>query len=294
MLLASPAKVNLHLEVLGRRPDGYHEIRSLLQLVDLCDRVLLRSTPREIQVAAPGAGLPEGPGNVAYAAATLLREASGVRAGAAITIEKRIPVAAGLGGGSSNAAAVLAGLNRLWGLGWGRERLMELGGRIGSDVPFFLGPPLARVEGRGEIVVPMPPLPPAWVVVGDPGIAVASGWAYGRLNLELTLPRPASSIWRSIVRGDVVPALPDAFNSLEAAVLPAHPAVGRLKRALQEGGAVPALMSGSGSAVFGLVPDEALGRVLAARLLALGAAAFCCRTLERNPLLDLDPASPGR
>lgn len=283
--ILAPAKINLFLEVIGRRSDGYHEIESVMQLVDLCDRVHLARTARGIEVSAIGADLPSGPGNLAYRAAAALLEAAGVRGGAAIRLEKRIPVAGGLGGGSSDAAAVLAGLNRLYDLGRSREALQHLGAGLGSDVPFFLSDGLALATGRGEILRDLHPWPPQWLVLANPGVPVSTAWAYGEASSKLTDRQPRASITPSITH-DRLPWPPAwAFNRLEGVVLAERLEVRALKALLEEGGGAPVLMSGSGATVFAVVPDGATGRALAARARATGAFAAAVTTLTKNPIL---------
>lgn len=252
--LRAPAKINLCLRVLGRRPDGYHEIASVMQMVGLYDEVTIRAQRRGIALTVGGADLPTGPGNLAYdAAVALAREAGGSR-GAAIRLTKRIPLGAGLAGGSSDAAAVLVALNRLWKLGWPRARLAELGARLGSDVPFFFFGPTAWVRGRGEQVVPAPRLRPSatdhtlrWAVLVNPGFAVSTKWAFEALGLTNTgsadtMPRspavPPSTVW----------SIP---NDLERVTATTYPVVEEIKARLQKAGASVVRMSGSGPTVFG-------------------------------------------
>ena len=283
--IPSPAKINLFLEVIARRPDGYHEIESVMQLVDLCDCVRLARKPRGIQVSVAGAELPSGRGNLAYKAAALLMETAGLSDGVHIRLEKRIPVAGGLGGGSSNAAAVLAGLNRLYGLGRSREELTEIGASLGSDVPFFLSDGLALATGRGEILTPLEPWPPRWVVLANPGVPVSTAWAYREVSSKLTgWQRQASIINLVTDRGLPWPPL-WAFNRLEAVVLPHRAEVRSLKALLERGGGAPVLMSGSGASLFAVVPDAATGQALAARARDAGVFAAAVTTLVRNPIL---------
>ncbi len=286
LVLSSPAKINLFLEVLGRRPDGYHEIESVMQLVDLCDRVRLSRAQRGIHLSVTGAELPSGRGNLAYKAAALTMETAGRRGGVRIHLEKRIPVAGGLGGGSSNAAAVLAGLNRLYDLGWPRETLQKLGAQLGSDVPFFLSDGLAIATGRGEVLEPLKAWPPQWLVLANPRVPISTAWAYREASSKLTDGGARGTI-RSFVVGRALVWPPVwAFNRLEAVVLPHRPEVRALKALLQEGGAWPVLMSGSGASVFAVVPDNATGQALAARSQAAGAFAAAVTTLPANPILS--------
>lgn len=283
--IPSPAKINLFLEVIARRPDGYHEIESVMQLVDLCDCVRLARKPRGIRVSVAGAELPSGRGNLAYKAAALLMDTAGLSDGVHIRLEKRIPVAGGLGGGSSNAAAVLAGLNRLYGLGRSREELREIGASLGSDVPFFLSDGLALATGRGEILTPLEPWAPRWVVLANPGVPVSTAWAYREVSSKLTEWQRRTSIMDLVTDGRLPWPPVWAFNRLEAVVLPHRAEVRSLKAILEQGGGAPVLMSGSGASVFAVVPDAASGQVLAARARAAGGFAAAVTTLVRNPIL---------
>lgn len=285
LVISSPAKINLYLEIVGRRSDGYHEIETVMQLVDLCDQVRLRRSPRGIRVSVTGADLPPGRGNLACKAAGLLLTTAGICGGVQIHLEKRIPVAAGLGGGSSNAAAVLAGLNRLYELRFSRERLQACGARVGSDVPFFLGDGLALATGRGEVLQPLPPWPRQWLVVANPGIPISTAWAYREASSKLTAWQRRSSIQTLIGDAGLIWPPSWAFNRLEAVVLPHRAEVRALKAALLEGGAFPVLMSGSGGSVFGVVPDASAAEGLAARVRAQGAFAVAATTLPANPIV---------
>ncbi len=286
LVLSSPAKINLFLEIVGRRFDGYHEIESVMQLVDLCDQIRLRRSSRGIRVSVTGADLPPGRGNLACKAAALLLETAGIRGGVHVHLEKRIPVAAGLGGGSSNAAAVLAGINRLYELEFSRERLQELGARLGSDVPFFLSDGLALATGRGEVLRPLRPWPRQWLVVANPGVPISTAWAYREVSSKLTAWKRQSTIQALIDDGSLAWPPAWAFNRLETVVLPHRAEVGVLKARLLEGGAFPVLMSGSGASVFAVVPDAPTAERLAARVQGEGAFAVAATTLPANPILS--------
>lgn len=283
--LRSPAKVNFFLELVARRSDGYHEIESVMQLVDLCDRIRLRRRPRGIQVRVTGAELPAGPGNLAYKAAALLLKEAGVAGGVEISLEKRIPLAGGLGGGSSNAAAVLTGLARLYGLRLGRQDLHKLALQLGSDVPFFLTDGMALARGRGELLTPLRAWPPRWLVIANPGVPVSTAWAYQEASSKLTLGAGRVTIQPLITDGRLPWPPVWAFNRLEAVVLPHRDEVRALKALLEAEGAAPVFMSGSGASVIGVVPDEARAQALAegVRVRATFAAGVC--TLGANPIL---------
>jgi 4-diphosphocytidyl-2-C-methyl-D-erythritol kinase len=286
VVVPSPAKVNLFLEIIGRRPDGYHDIASIMQLVDLCDEVRLRRRRTGIRVEVQGAELPAGRGNLAYRAAALLLEAAGVEGGVEIHLEKRIPVAGGLGGGSSNAAAVLIGLSRLYGLSWSQEALQKLGENLGSDVPFFLGDGLALATGRGEILTPLSAWPPQWLVLANPGLPISTAWAYREASSKLTEWQPRVSIPPFPLGGR--PQWPPvwAFNRLESVVLPHRPEILALKHLLREAGGAPVLMSGSGASVFAVVSDAVSAHQLAAQAEKSGAFAAAVTTLPANPMWE--------
>jgi len=286
LTLPSPAKINLFLEVLAKRDDGYHEIRSALQVIDLSDQVTLTKTEGGIVVRVKGEAAPSGQENLAYRAAELLLRETGIKGGAEVTIEKRIPVGGGLGGGSSNAATTLWGLNLLFGLELSLETLMELGARLGADVPFFFLGGLAFATGRGERLQPLPPLPTWWVVVANPGFPISTGWVYQALAPPLTDEALTLTIKDLLLRCEGERALSLSFNRLEEVVLPRYPEVARLKGLLTSWGAKPALMAGSGSSVFGMVPERRQGEAMVERLREAGLRAFLSRTLDHNPMFD--------
>lgn len=262
--LRAPAKINLCLRVLGRRPDGYHELESLFQMVGLYDDVTVRPRRRGIVVSVEGADLSIGPGNLAYEAAVALAQAIPGSPGAAIDLVKRIPLGAGLGGGSSDAATVLIGLNRLWGLRWPRRRLAEVGAKLGSDVPFFFFGPTAWGTGRGERVTPAPRLRlsaagpvPEWAVLVNPGFPVSTRWAFEAFDkaLRLTNQRAAYKMGR-FSRAPSAAAWSMA-NDLEQVTAARHPVIEEIKVRLLKAGAGIARMSGSGPTVFGTFATRA-------------------------------------
>ena len=195
--LKSPAKINLFLNVLKKRPDGYHEIETLFERISLRDEIVLSSIKSGIQIRSDSRQIPKGPGNIAYRAAKLLKDTFHVRTGIAIKIRKKIPVSAGLGGGSSNAATVLLGLNRLWKLRLSRRKLLRLAARLGSDVPFFiLEMPFALGRGRGGILKKISaPRVKLWHVVVKPPFGISTKKAYEALS---GLRRPTPALTRSI------------------------------------------------------------------------------------------------
>ncbi len=266
MILKAPAKVNFRLDVLRRRPDGYHELRMIMQRIDLCDEITLAlSATPGIRVTCGRDGVPDGPGNIVWRAADALLQLSGKEVGFDIAIDKRIPVAAGLGGGSSDCASTLIGINDLLGLGLTSQQLMEIGVKLGADVPFFIFQRPALAEGIGELLTPLERMPDLWIVLVNPNVHVSTAWVYQ--NLELTnngnnnkIPRFYESI------ADVCALL---ANDLESVTSRRFPVISQIKERLLAGGAAGALMSGSGPTVFGVFEKEDAARKAASEL-ALG------------------------
>jgi 4-diphosphocytidyl-2-C-methyl-D-erythritol kinase len=251
--LKAPAKVNYLLDVIRRRPDGYHDLRMVMQRVNLCDEITITLKDRPgISVRCGKNGVPDGPGNIAWKAANALFELAGCSQGAEISITKNIPVAAGLGGGSSDAASVLMGMNELLHLGLSDQRLMEIGVKLGADVPFFIFKKTALAEGIGEALTVMPEMPAAWVLLVNPGVHVSTAWVYK--NLQLT-NRP--ELARLPTLYDSVADICSIFaNDLESVTIPAFPVIAEIKAAMLQHGALGAMMSGSGPTVFGLFQDK--------------------------------------
>jgi len=249
----APAKINLCLHVVGKRPDGYHDLAMLMQCVALYDKVTvsLRSDGK-ITVDCPGLDLPSGRDNLAAGAAHLLFDHVGIDAGASILIDKQIPTAAGLGGGSSDAAAVLLLLDELLDLHLPRHELMQLGLQLGADVPFFLFRKTAWATGVGDVLQAWPGLPSLWLVLVNPKIAVSTALVFQ--SLRLTHPRPEDKIPRFPVRVDEVVRL--LHNDLEVVTCQRYPVVDEIKAKLLAAGAAGALMSGSGATVFGLFDSQ--------------------------------------
>lgn len=281
-----PAKVNLGLWVLGRRPDGYHEIDTILQTITLEDELeLARSERPGCHFEAAGRPIPgPGPNLVERAWELLVGERPElVRAGVTARLLKRIPVGAGLGGGSSDAAGLLVGANSMFGLGFRTADLKRLAAGLGSDVPFFIRGGTARATGRGERLGHLRPLPPAWVVVVSPPVAVSTSWAYGLLRKRLTLRGAEASILASAVaRGDVGAAVDASFNAFEDVVLSQIPQLARLMDSFVAAGAWGALLSGSGSSLYSLARTEVEARAVAAAIAACDADVRVLRTRERG------------
>jgi len=259
LLLKSSAKINLTLEIISRRADGYHDLVSLMSPIGVYDHLCLAPADG-LAVDCTHPDVPEDHTNLAYRAARLFFDKLGQRGGVHITLTKNIPVGAGLGGGSGNAAAVLVGLNRLFGAPLTREALMTAGVTLGADVPFFiLGKP-AVATGVGERLHPVADLPRRWVVVVWPGFGISTREAYEGLNANSLGPNLALTKSENLHKSLLLKSrngLPEDYlhNDLEAVILPRHPELADIKRALMRSGAVGALMTGSGSCVFGMFHD---------------------------------------
>lgn len=282
----APAKVNLFLRVLAKRADGFHELETLFQAVDLHDVVHVQvGSFHGIELQVEGADLGPPEGNLAYRAAEALLRATGVVAGVSIRLEKRIPAGAGLGGGSSDAAAVLRALNQAFGAPADAETLRRLGAELGSDVPFFLGGSATAVgRGRGEILEDIPPLPRASLVLALPPVHVATGEAYRKLSARGLRPDgrrlgdpPASWAWVSDL----------AHNDFQEIVAREHPEVERALEGLRAVGGDPVLLSGSGAACFGRFPHRGLATSTAAALTdRLGFPCVAVQTVQTFPALN--------
>jgi 4-diphosphocytidyl-2-C-methyl-D-erythritol kinase len=256
--LLSPAKINLGLRVLARRADVYHDIESAFQMVSLADEVVLTEQEEAVTCRVVGADLPTDDKNLAVKAALALKNHAGQQGGVHIEITKRIPVAAGLGGGSSNAAVTLLGLQRMWGLDLTRRELFGLGASLGADVPFFLSSSAAWAEGRGDELTPLPALEGLGLVLVNPGFQVSTAWAYGEVTFGLTRAEKALSMLRFLLEKKRFSEIgPHLYNDFESVVERAHPVIQEIRAALREHGALGATLSGSGPTVFGLFPDAA-------------------------------------
>jgi 4-diphosphocytidyl-2-C-methyl-D-erythritol kinase len=264
MKIRAPAKINLRLRVLGKRKDGYHLLDTIMVPVSLYDdieirRVMARDTKKrnkgpQIEVTCDHPSVPSGEKNLVYKAALALLRKRNIDARLRIRIHKRIPVGAGLGGGSSDAAATLIGLSRLFKLGLANRSLKKLAIGIGADVPFFLSGKPARARGIGERLTFLERFPPFWLVILYPRIEISTAWVYGNYRGTLTKAAANTSIVASLRSCKTFAAM--MVNDLETVTLRRYPVIGLLKEELARQGAVGALMSGSGSSVFGLFESK--------------------------------------
>jgi len=255
----APAKINLLLDVLHKRSDGFHEVEMIMTMVDLADRLEMEELPRDTIIISSQAGyIPLDEKNLAFQAAKLIKERYNVRRGVYIHLDKKIPVAAGLAGGSSDAAATLRGLNRLWGLGIPEDELRDLGAALGSDVPFCVSGGTAIARGRGEKLERIANPPQCWVVLAKPPINVSTADVYGKLRASALTEHPSTAnMLRAIETGSFPAMCRSLGNVLETVTLDLYPEVRQLKASMSRLGADGVLMSGSGPTVFGLVSKEA-------------------------------------
>lgn len=250
------AKINLALDVLRKRSDGYHEVAMIMQTIDLADTLELAGQDGDITITADDPVLPCDQTNLAYRAAALLRDTFLVRRGVRIHLTKRIPMAAGLAGGSADAAGVLTGLNELWELGLTVDRLAELGSKLGSDVPFCIRGGTMLAEGRGERLTRLPALPVCQVVLAKLPVSVSTAWVYGNYRAAEAVDHPdISGMIHCLDRRDLTGVAQRMSNVLESVTVMAHPEIGELKKRMIEYGCMASLMSGSGPTVFGLTDD---------------------------------------
>lgn len=267
----APAKINLALDVLGKRQDGYHNVKMVMTTIDLSDRLHMKETGEDaIRVTTSFGFLPEDDRNLAYRAAQLVKERFHIRTGVAIMVDKHIPVAAGLAGGSADAAAVLRGLNRLWGLGLSVRELAELGAEIGSDVAFCVYGGTAVATGRGEVITPIDAAPPCWVVLARPNVRISTKHTYESLDLARLHHPDVDAVVRAVEANDYKTMCKSLGNVFEELTITRVPKVGQIKDKMVHFGADGVLMSGSGPTVFGLTRSEEK-----ARSMVNGLRGFC-------------------
>ena len=257
LYVKAPAKINLTLDVLYKRPDNYHEVEMVMTTVDLADRIGLENrVDGLIKIFSADRFVPDDERNFAYQAAKLLKDTYGIKHGVSITIEKEIPIAAGLAGGSSDAAATLRGLNELWNLNLSLDTLAELGAKIGSDVSVCVYGGTALATGRGEKIQELPAPPACWVVLAKPKIGVSTAEIYGNLKVDQIKHPNTKEMLKAIKTNNYELMCRSLGNVLESVTFNLYPEVVTLKEQMQRFGADAVLMSGSGPTVFGLVDTE--------------------------------------
>lgn len=262
LTLKALAKINLGLDVLGKRDNGYHDVRMVMQTIYLYDNVTLTKTEEPgIQLEANLSYLPVDENNIAYKAAKILIDEFHIQDGVHIKLDKHIPVAAGLAGGSSNAAAVLVGMNRLWGLGLSQKELMERGVALGADVPYCVMRGTVLAEGIGEILSPLSPLPKCYVLIAKPAISVSTKMVYETLDAKEIVEHPdIDGILEGLKNQDIKKIAAAMGNVLESVTIEQYPVIEKIKDAMKEAGALNAMMSGSGPTVFGIFDDRKVAK----------------------------------
>lgn len=257
--LKALAKINLGLDVLGRRENGYHDVRMVMQTIYLYDNVTVEKTEEAgIHLTCNLFYLPVDENNIAYKAAKLLKDEFDIQGGVRIVLDKHIPVAAGLAGGSANAAAVLVGMNRLFSLGLTQEDLMKRGVSLGADVPYCVMRGTVLAEGIGEILSPLPPLPKCCILIAKPGINVSTKTVYEKLDSqEITAHPDIDGILEGLDKQDLHKVAASMGNVLENVTIGDYPVIEEIKDVMKENGALNAMMSGSGPTVFGIFDDRA-------------------------------------
>lgn len=258
MRLQAFAKINLGLDVLGKREDGYHEVRMIMQTIRMYDQLDMRkSVEPGIHLTTNKKYIPVDENNLVWRAAKLMMDTCGIIEGVSIHLHKVIPVAAGMAGGSSDAAAMLVGMNRLFHCGLSKEKLMELGVQIGADVPYCVLRGTALAEGIGEKLTVLPPMPDCWILIGKPGISVSTKYVYTTLDLNTDTVHPdIDGMKKALEDGNLYGITERMGNVLQDVTIPAYPEVERIKEQMKTLGAVNAMMSGSGPTVFGIFDNE--------------------------------------
>ena len=256
--LKARAKINLGLDVLGKREDGYHDVRMVMQTIGIYDRLILTKIPEEeIRITSNLAFLPVNENNLIYKAIKLLKDEYHFPGGISVDLNKFIPVAAGMAGGSTDAASTMFGVNRLFGLNLSMGKMMELGVRLGADVPYCVMRGTALAEGIGEKLTRITPVPHMWILIAKPQINVSTRLVYEQLDMGGIQKHPdIDGIIRAIEAQDVVRIAQSMGNVLENVTVPLYPVIETIKQDMLSHGAINAMMSGSGPTVFGIFPDE--------------------------------------
>lgn len=274
MEIMALGKINLGLDVLGRRPNGYHDVRMVMQTVYLYDQIRIKKKKESgIELRTNLRYLPNDENNLAYKAAKLLMEEFPIEGGVRIELEKHIPVAAGMAGGSSNAAAVLYGMNRLFELGLSQQQLMDRGVTLGADVPYCIMRGTVLAEGIGEKLTPLPPMPRCHILIAKPPVSVSTKMVYEKLDSHEIQAHPdIDGIVAGLEAGDLEQVAARMGNVLEKVTVEAYPVIEEIKNMMKEGGALNAMMSGSGPTVFGIYRDKGAAKKTAVRIRREGLA----------------------
>lgn len=256
--LKAYGKINLGLDVIRKRPDGYHDLDMIMQMVDVYDDVIIeRKAGEEIVVKADAAVLSNGKDNLAYMAAKMLFDEFKIKSGVEITIHKRIPIAGGMAGGSSDCATTLIGINEMFNLGLSKQQLMERGVKLGADVPYCVLGGTAIARGIGEVLTPLPTLPQCHVIIAKPPISVSTAYVYGHIRPDEITKRPDIEQMTLAIKEQDLNKLSDLlYNVMEEVTVSEYPVIEKIKSIMLENGALNSIMSGSGPTVFGLFDDR--------------------------------------
>lgn len=284
--LKALAKINLGLDVLRRREDGYHEVKMIMQTIGLHDDLEIRKTKTPgIQVKTNLYYLPTNENNLVYKAAKLLMDEFQIQDGVSIQLKKRIPVAAGMAGGSSDGAAVLWGINQMYGLGLSMQALMERGVRLGADVPYCIQRGTALAEGIGEKLSVLPPMPKCTILIAKPGISVSTKFVYENLHANDLKPEQhpdVDSMIEAMRQKDLGLLCSRMGNVLETVTIPAYPVINEIKRTMMDNGAIGSMMSGSGPTVFGIFDSSVAAKQAMKAVRAAKLAKQICLTTPYN------------
>lgn len=260
--IAAPAKINLSLDITGKLENGYHALDTIMQTISIEDKITLAKTGRQISVLCDHPQVPQGNGNICHKAAEAFFEKTALEGGVIITIDKNIPVAAGLAGGSSDAAAVIKGLNLLYGTGLTQREMCEIGLKCGADVPYCIVAGTCRAKGIGEKLTKLPSFAGVYIVLVVPDFFVSTEWAYKNYDLNSPDEKPCTEELISYIRGrDIKNTAERMANVLESVTAKKHPEIQEIKNDIKKSGACGSVMSGSGPSVFGLFENEEKARI---------------------------------
>jgi 4-diphosphocytidyl-2-C-methyl-D-erythritol kinase len=255
----SYSKINLTLNILGKRHDGYHDIETIMQSINLADRLFIKEEKEGIKIKCSHPLVPVDTQSLAYRTAEKILDRYRIKKGVKIEIDKKIPLASGMAGGSANSASILVGINKFFDLNLSNKDLREIGEELGMDVPFCIQNGTALAYHRGEKVTPLPPInPPLWIIVINPGFEIPTKWAYNNLDLSLIKREKNNTIamLKALKEEGLEKIAKNLFNSFEELIIKKHPEIGKIKDRLIEEGALGALMSGSGPTVFGIAQNK--------------------------------------
>lgn len=255
----SYSKINLTLNILGKRPDGYHNIETIMQSINLADKIVIKEEKEGLQIRCSNPLVPTDKQSLTYRSAEKILNRYNIKKGVKIEIDKKIPLASGMAGGSANAASILVGINKLFALNLNHKNLKEIGEELGMDVPFCIQNGTALAYHRGEKVTPLPPMnPPLWIIVINPGFEIPTKWAYNNLDLGLLKREKSNTLimLKALKEGKLEEIAKNLYNSFEELIISKYREIGNIKDNLIEEGVLGALMSGSGPTVFGLTKNQ--------------------------------------